>query len=535
MRSFYLKAFFSLAIICLITFSTACNNVSAGDILEIPEPENNQTIIVSIPPLNEETVPAADIDEFPIIENSDIEDESLQNIYTDVNNSNNENIVTSVPSTYVAEVEFITTAEVSNPKKDTQLYTLPNEFYSELETLTYKYPQFSEYDISFVYEDIESGFSVQYNPDKHYYIASVIKAPYAMYIYRKALAGEIDLEQTVIYTPSFKKDGTGVIQNMEFGQEFTIDELIKYAIEWSDNSAYAMLRSVIPEAEYIEYTKTIGVTHSQDLQIKNIEKICTESAISYGNALYQFFEEHNLYSDRLKEYMLSTRNAMIYANAPVVRKYGWYEGYFLDLAVVYSQRPYVISIMGNFIHESDKNNDENTEETGGAGASEFALYKELSLLIDKYSNMLIPVSIVDSDVSDENSNKVILTLNDVQHKYNNNDVSSQTIIELFEDSNKNTDDIYDADEINNINIIQKSNDSEITEPEFILENSEEVIEMAVPNDPVILLSYVNTMLRDNYDSFSLLCDNLDVDSADVSQKLLTIGYIYNSEINQFVS
>lgn len=57
--------------------------------------------------------------------------------------------------------------------------------------------------------------------------------------------------------------------------------------------------------------------------------------------------------------------------------------------------------------------------------------------------------------------------------------------------------------------------------------------MYLPNDPVMLLSYINTQLRDNYSSFEDLCDSLDVDKAEITDKLKSINYEYNPELNQF--
>ena len=55
----------------------------------------------------------------------------------------------------------------------------------------------------------------------------------------------------------------------------------------------------------------------------------------------------------------------------------------------------------------------------------------------------------------------------------------------------------------------------------------------LPNDPVILLSYINTQLRDYYDSFEELFKSLCVDSGEISTKLSGIGYEYHPETNQF--
>lgn len=55
----------------------------------------------------------------------------------------------------------------------------------------------------------------------------------------------------------------------------------------------------------------------------------------------------------------------------------------------------------------------------------------------------------------------------------------------------------------------------------------------LPQDPAILLSFINTRLRDQYPSPSALCDDLDADAAALAEKLAAIGYQYDPEQNQF--
>ncbi len=58
----------------------------------------------------------------------------------------------------------------------------------------------------------------------------------------------------------------------------------------------------------------------------------------------------------------------------------------------------------------------------------------------------------------------------------------------------------------------------------------------LPNDPIILLSYVNTQLRDNYSSLQALADGLDLDEAalsEVTDKLAAAGFKYDPGANQF--
>ena len=58
--------------------------------------------------------------------------------------------------------------------------------------------------------------------------------------------------------------------------------------------------------------------------------------------------------------------------------------------------------------------------------------------------------------------------------------------------------------------------------------------MNLPKDPVMLLSVINTKLRDYYKSLELLCEDLQVDSDEIKKRLKTIGYEYDIELNRFV-
>lgn len=56
----------------------------------------------------------------------------------------------------------------------------------------------------------------------------------------------------------------------------------------------------------------------------------------------------------------------------------------------------------------------------------------------------------------------------------------------------------------------------------------------IPNDPVMLLSFVNLKLRDFYNSLDALCRDLDVEKENIVEKLSAIDYHYDPEQNRFV-
>ena len=48
--------------------------------------------------------------------------------------------------------------------------------------------------------------------------------------------------------------------------------------------------------------------------------------------------------------------------------------------------------------------------------------------------------------------------------------------------------------------------------------------MALPNDPIMLLSMINLKLRDFYPTLDALCEDLDEDKAALCARLSAVGY-----------
>ena len=58
--------------------------------------------------------------------------------------------------------------------------------------------------------------------------------------------------------------------------------------------------------------------------------------------------------------------------------------------------------------------------------------------------------------------------------------------------------------------------------------------MSLPKDPFMLLSYVNTQLRDNYQSLNELCSSLGVSEDEIVSALANAGFSYDEGLNRFV-
>lgn len=55
----------------------------------------------------------------------------------------------------------------------------------------------------------------------------------------------------------------------------------------------------------------------------------------------------------------------------------------------------------------------------------------------------------------------------------------------------------------------------------------------IPRDPFILVSYLNTKLRDFYPDLKSLCRDMGLDQKEIEEKMRSVDFIYDAESNQF--
>ena len=58
--------------------------------------------------------------------------------------------------------------------------------------------------------------------------------------------------------------------------------------------------------------------------------------------------------------------------------------------------------------------------------------------------------------------------------------------------------------------------------------------MDLPQDPYILLSFVNMKLRDAYPSLAALCEDLGADEKELRARLAAAGFTYDADKNAFI-
>lgn len=200
--------------------------------------------------------------------------------------------------------------------------------------------------ISIYFEDIQSGYSYSYNADRKYFIASLIKAPYCMYLYELAEQGKCDLNEIITIEYKDIQPGTGAIAKKkpeEFPLKLTVRELMREAIRSSDNTAMEKLRKKYDHTGYLPYATGLGLKYPQDVLRLVNGKITAVDAGIYAKAIYNYIQ-NGKYGNELYDDMINTTNPLIRSEYKIARKYGWAELSLHDMAIVYAKSPYVLAI-----------------------------------------------------------------------------------------------------------------------------------------------------------------------------------------------
>ncbi len=214
--------------------------------------------------------------------------------------------------------------------------------------------------VSVYYEDLESGRSYGCGEETSYYAASLIKAPYIYALLCEFAAarertaegedlGIYDWNRTVTLTDAMKRSGSGTIKSMPAGTQFTVKELMQYAIEVSDNTAFHFLKTTYGSDFFFEKAKELGVSSVYE---GSFDTLNAEDACVFLRAIYEFAEENDIEGQMLLESMKKANYTILIPQAAegteTAHKYGWDSKAYHDMAIVFAKRPYVICIMTNF-------------------------------------------------------------------------------------------------------------------------------------------------------------------------------------------
>ena len=213
--------------------------------------------------------------------------------------------------------------------------------------------------VQLAYTDINTGFKINYNSNTKLFAASTTKAPLALYIYMLADQGKIDLNKKYKYTKKYYADGTGTIKNNKVNTDYSVRDLTKYSIIYSDNIAFLMLSDIVNKKDVSNYFKSKGTKYTFNSSNKSglyqtFGELSANDGNIYMTELYKYSLNNSKNSNELLNYFkkASLNNIKLATNKDVAHKYGWTNKYVHDMGLVFDENPYVITITSTL---GDKN------------------------------------------------------------------------------------------------------------------------------------------------------------------------------------
>ena len=139
-------------------------------------------------------------------------------------------------------------------------YIVPQELTKKIyDTLGY-YKNTYGIQASFTAVSLKDYTTISYNADDQYSPASVLKAPYSMYMYKEINNKRFSLDTTMAYQPCYWEISCGTIIYSAPGTLWTLKDILHQTIDISDNTGYYMLRALGGCEGYKEMLDSLGCT-----------------------------------------------------------------------------------------------------------------------------------------------------------------------------------------------------------------------------------------------------------------------------------
>lgn len=197
---------------------------------------------------------------------------------------------------------------------------------------------------AFYYLDLNTGFSISYNENQPIFGASVLKAPFIIYLYKQASLGKIDLEEELTYEKEFYSGGSGILQSETPGGKYTVRELCYLTITQSDNIAYRILANRFGINNAKSFWNELGVNSIYHYNVL-FSDINAKDAAYIMKYLYEFSLEDNEYAKEL----INTFTNALYNFIPkdgltMAHKSGWANTSIHDMSIKFDDNPYILII-----------------------------------------------------------------------------------------------------------------------------------------------------------------------------------------------
>jgi beta-lactamase class A len=205
--------------------------------------------------------------------------------------------------------------------------------------------------IGVAYFDVSSSLGFNINGDKTFKAASTVKVPVVMATAELIKNNKLKLDDQVSYTSDDYEDGAGILQgSSKLDNPIKISELVDYSLIYSDNIAVNMLLRTIGsnyKYDFIEQTVSHSVNRSAN-ETTPSDSLAILKRLYYN---YDNDDNYNLIIKDLKNTIYHDRIDKYIPQSIVAHKIGDYENYINDIAIVYDDKPYILTVFTKDIND----------------------------------------------------------------------------------------------------------------------------------------------------------------------------------------
>ena len=212
----------------------------------------------------------------------------------------------------------------------------------ELLSANYQNEQFSIY-----IKQLSTGKEAGINENQKMYAASVMKLPYLYYVQERINQGDYQLDTKLKYVSevndfpgSYKPEGSGSLSKTADNKEYTIKDLITKTAKESDNVAHNILGYYITNKSDDVFKKEMTRVAGNEWDVN--DKLA--SAKMAGQVMESIYNQNGFVLESLSQTSFDNQRIAKNISAKVAHKIGDADEFKHDVAVVYTDSPFIISI-----------------------------------------------------------------------------------------------------------------------------------------------------------------------------------------------
>lgn len=216
------------------------------------------------------------------------------------------------------------------------------------------YIEKAEHPIGFYFEYLPSGNSVGINEKENFLLASLLKVPIVMEIYRKIEDGELNRKQKIPINPEDIDTTFGDLGENGV-RELTLEQAIDKTLIESDNTAKNLLQKQLSEGdlEFVYNSLDIPLEVGADGPVVTAKNYSSVLRSLYLSSFLSKEHSHEILDTLTRTFFTDKLPAGVDENIPVAHKIGVYttedtgtEPVFSDCGIVYvPKRPYILCLM----------------------------------------------------------------------------------------------------------------------------------------------------------------------------------------------